>query len=93
MTTTPIRPSAPSSLADDVRAIHDMPEPAERRRIRKQHRLSLARMGQDIGVTGTAIWQWENRVRRLPVTENAVRYARLLAALAQLVPPTETPQT
>lgn len=93
MTTTPIRQTGASSLTDDVRAINEIPDFAERRRIRKQARISLARMGQDVGVTGTAVWQWENRIRHLPVTANTVRYARLLASLATLHTPTELPQT
>ena len=80
MTTTSPSPPLPS-LADDVRAVHNLPDLPERRRIRKAARLSLARMGREVGVTGTAIWQYENRVEELPVTENTVRYARLLASL------------
>lgn len=83
MTTT--SPSHPlPTLTEDVRAVHNLPDLPERRRIRLASRLSLARLGQEVGVTGTAIWQWETRVRRLPVTEKSVRYARLLADLAQL---------
>lgn len=83
MTTTPIRPKA-ASLADDVQAVHAVPPLEDRRRIRKAAGLSLAQIGQDVGVTGTAVWQWEMRVQRLPVTEKTIRYARLLGELAQV---------
>ena len=79
---TPTRAEPTSSLADDVRAVREIPDPAKRREIRKKARLSLAQIGRYIGVSSSAVWQWEMLKDLLPVTDNTVRYARLLAELA-----------
>lgn len=68
------------------------PSLAERRRIRTRARLSLAKLGRAVGVTGNAIWQYETRVEQLPVTDNTVRYVRLLADLNTSSEPTIAPQ-
>lgn len=81
MTLTPTRPKNRSPLADDVRVVRAIPGLAKRREIRTRARLSLAQVGLEVGVTSTAVWQWEKLVELLPVTERTVRYARLLAEL------------
>jgi DNA-binding XRE family transcriptional regulator len=81
MTLTPIRPNNRSPLADDVRVVRAIPGLARRREIRNKARLSLAQVGLEVGVSGTAVWQWEKLVELLPVTERTARYARLLAEL------------
>jgi transcriptional regulator with XRE-family HTH domain len=54
-----------------------------RRAIRENVHVSQRRLGQDLGVTGTAIANWESG-RREPRGELLVRYAELLGALAEV---------
>jgi len=70
------------ALAELLRA-GQLPPVAERRRIRIQSGASLRRMGEELGVSQTAVHHWENGVDN-PSLENAVRYRRLLDQLAEV---------
>jgi DNA-binding transcriptional regulator YiaG len=70
-------------LADLVRAAQ-LPDPAERRRIRLAARVSLQRMGDSLGVSAKTVHAWENG-REGPSLENAARYRTLLDELAAAV--------
>lgn len=78
-----------AALAAEVRARLEatrLPEPAERKRIRKEAGLSLKRLGEELGVTETAVWHWENGTSgQGPSAENAPRYKQLLDKLAKAV--------
>lgn len=77
--------SGVSPLADLVRAAQ-LPEPAERRRIRQAAGLSLKRVGEALGVSESAIWHWENGTAgQGPALENAAAYRKLLDELAAAV--------
>ena len=71
------------ALAELLRA-GQLPPLAERRRIRIQSGASLRRMGEEIGVTATAVHRWEKGIDN-PSLENAVRYRLLLDQLAALI--------
>jgi DNA-binding transcriptional regulator YiaG len=51
--------------------------------IRQDAHLSQHEVGQVVGVTGAAVSQWE-RGNRLPRSDPALRYARLLDSLAKM---------
>jgi DNA-binding XRE family transcriptional regulator len=70
-------------LAELLRA-GQLPPVAERRRIRIQSGASLRRMGEELGVTATAVHRWEKGID-CPTLENAVRYRLLLDQLAALI--------
>jgi DNA-binding XRE family transcriptional regulator len=70
-------------LAELLR-LGQLPPLAERRRIRIQSGASLRRMGEELGVSQTAVHHWENGVDN-PSLENAVKYRRLLDQLAELI--------
>lgn len=68
-----------SPLADLVRASR-LPEPAERRRIRRTAGVSLRRVADEIGVSEMAVSAWE-RGEWNPSLENAAKYRTLLDEL------------
>ena len=70
-----------SPLADLVRSAR-LPEPAERKAIRERAGVSLQRIADELGVSVTSIWHWENG-QDGPSLENAARYAALLAQLGE----------
>jgi DNA-binding XRE family transcriptional regulator len=72
--------AADLALAELLRA-GQLPPVAERRRIRLESGATLRRMGDELGVSQTAVHHWENGVDR-PSLENAVKYRRLLDQLA-----------
>jgi DNA-binding transcriptional regulator YiaG len=72
-----------SPLAELVRAAQ-LPEPAERRRIREAAGVSLDRLGAELGVTGMTVSNWERGVFE-PSLENAAAYRRLLDELTRAV--------
>ena len=74
---------AVACLADLVRAAQ-LPKPAERKRIREAAGLSLQRFAGVLGVTPTAVWNWEHG-KDGPSLENAVKYRQLLDQLAAAV--------
>jgi DNA-binding XRE family transcriptional regulator len=65
-----------------------LPPVTERRRIRRESGASLRLMGAELGVSGTAVYQWENGIVR-PSPENAVKYRRLLDQLAAVIEDTQ----
>lgn len=69
-------------LAERVRAAQ-LPRPAERKRIRKRAGVSLREVAEEIGVTQTTVWHWEEG--RGPSPKHAVRYREVLDALAEAV--------
>lgn len=71
--------AAPGSLPDLVRAAQ-LPEPAERRRIRDAANCSLRRMAEELGVSIPTVHNWENG-KDGPSLENAVAYRKLLDEL------------
>jgi DNA-binding XRE family transcriptional regulator len=71
------------SLADLVR-MSRLPEPAERRRIRREARVPLRRMGAIIGVSGMTILQWE-RGDTEPRLDHAAAYGQLLRQIAAAI--------
>ena len=77
--TEPATPGA-APLADLVRAAR-LPSLAERKRIRERAGVSLQRMADELGVSVTAVWHWENG-QDGPSLENAARYRALLDQLA-----------
>jgi len=76
---------AGAALTALVRAAK-LPEPAERKRIRREAGLSLRRLGEALGVTEGAMWRWENGTPgQGPSLENAIRYRELLEELQKAV--------
>lgn len=73
-------PTGVPSLADLVRAAQ-LPSVAERKRVREAAKASLRMVADELGVSITAIWHWEND-QDGPSMENAVRYRNLLEELA-----------
>lgn len=59
-----------------------VPEVAECRRIREVAGVSLREMAEELGVSVTAVWHWENG-QDGPSVENASRYRALLEQLAK----------
>ena len=57
----------------------ELPPPQERRAIRRSVRLTQARVGAIVGVTGQMVGLWEND-RNEPTGERRIRYAELLEA-------------
>jgi DNA-binding transcriptional regulator YiaG len=60
--------------------VRRLAESGEARRIREDHRLSLAEAGGAVGVSAEAIRKWELGTRR-PSGRSALAYLRLLKAL------------
>ncbi|MEU5633539.1 helix-turn-helix domain-containing protein [Streptomyces rishiriensis] len=80
---------APTSEAVDGIAVYlaqlqaaALPDPAERRSIRKKTRTSLRTMAALVGVTPMTVKRWEEGVE--PTTDRAIRYRRVLDALSQV---------
>jgi DNA-binding transcriptional regulator YiaG len=73
--TTPIQ-----VLAAEVAASRELPSPAACRALRVSARLSLARVGEAVGVTRQAVWSWEQGTRT-PRGEHLRRYLQVLAVL------------
>ena len=71
-----------SPLAEMLRA-GQLPPPAERRRIRLESGASLRLMGDELGVSQTAVHNWEKGIDN-PSPANAARYRRLLDQLAEV---------
>lgn len=61
--------------------LRQLPAIEERKRIRAAAGLSLQRLGESLGVSAQTIWNWENG-QDGPSPENALRYAELLAQIA-----------
>jgi transcriptional regulator with XRE-family HTH domain len=69
---SPARP-APAPGGD----LDGLPFPAQMRRLRELHGLSLEKLAQRLGVSRQTVWYWE-RGRSLPSRENLARLARNL---------------
>jgi DNA-binding XRE family transcriptional regulator len=69
------------SLAGLVRAAQ-LPSVAERKRVREAAKASLRMIADELGVSITAVWHWEND-QDGPSMENAARYRKLLEDLAE----------
>lgn len=74
-------------VADLIRArldVHaDLPEPAERQRIRKAAGLSQAELARIVGVTTAAVGHWETGKRSTPRGPILDRYVEALRALRE----------
>jgi DNA-binding transcriptional regulator YiaG len=75
-----------AELVDRVEARQELPPPALRRALRRAAGVSLDDVGAAVGVTGQAVWWWEQG-KREPNDENLVRYLELLRELKRLVTP------
>jgi transcriptional regulator with XRE-family HTH domain len=85
MTTTIVRPSRPLSLEEEVRrriAVR-LPSKQARRHVRTTARVSLRRLGAEIGVTHGSIYYYECGGDPLP--ETAALYLATLQKLADLI--------
>jgi len=71
-------------LATLVRAAAQLPEPAERRRIRMAARASLRQMAAELGVSPMSVCTWE-RGQVEPRLDHAAAYGRLLTELSRAV--------
>jgi DNA-binding transcriptional regulator YiaG len=76
-------PASFDELLEQVRSRRALPPPAERRRIREAAGVSLRDMAKAVGVSHTAITDWESGT--MP-REHRAAYARLLDELHRLVP-------
>jgi DNA-binding transcriptional regulator YiaG len=61
---------------------HELPEPAECRRLREAAGLSLREVAEPIGVTTAAVQHWERGRRRIS-NEHVEAYVRLLRILRE----------
>ncbi|MCQ0003283.1 telomere-associated protein Tap [Streptomyces sudanensis] len=81
-----------SELFDAVDALvasrSPLPPPAERRRLRQAHALTLDEVAAALGVRRATVGDWESG-KTEPRPPQREAYARLLEQLAQLYPPTE----
>jgi transcriptional regulator with XRE-family HTH domain len=67
----------------NARSVVPLPEPAERRARRCRSGLTLADMGELVGVTGATCSRWEN-AKREPRGALRARYAEVLQALGEI---------
>lgn len=71
-----------SELRADVELRHSLPAPAERRTIRKRAGATLEDIARIVGVTPTAVYDWETKDVRLR-KDHLRRYSEVLAMLKE----------
>lgn len=73
-----------NTLLAELNAARKLPAPSVRRALRMRAGLSLARVGNALGVSDQAVAYWEAGIRR-PRPANLVAYAELLQALRSML--------